>query len=166
MIWCETDYEQDALEKVFGDLAISIRGSRGSQKDTVKVALYRRWRDGERPVLITKGSLFGWGMNWQHCCYTVIMSMGFSWERYFQMIMRFWRFGQLRPVKCWVITAEAEDHIKSTIERKERDNAEMSRQLIEAMAEVQIDGTFVGKDDYHGGKLILPKWWSIMDECT
>jgi hypothetical protein len=45
-------------------------------------------------VLVTKPSICGFGMNWQHCADTGFVGLNDSFEQVYQAIRRFWRFGQ------------------------------------------------------------------------
>lgn len=58
LIWCELNAEQDALKRAFGDLAFSVQGSDSADD---KEAAIRGWLAGERPVMISKPSIMGWG---------------------------------------------------------------------------------------------------------
>src|SRR3546814_20237597 len=54
--------------------------------------------DGSIRVLVSKPSLCGFGMNFQHCADTGFVGLTDSFEQYYQAIRRFWRFGQSKPV--------------------------------------------------------------------
>jgi hypothetical protein len=64
LIWCNLNKEQDALEKAFTGKCVSIRGNTPYDKRLVDE---KAWREGEMPIMISKPSVFGFGMNWQHC---------------------------------------------------------------------------------------------------
>ena len=67
LIWCELNDEQDALEvalRVEGISYVSVRGNTDLDK---RVDYERAWRLGNVQVMISKPSVFGWGLNWQHC---------------------------------------------------------------------------------------------------
>ena len=130
VLWCDSNDEQDALEREFGDLAFSIRGSDSPEE---KERRHEAWLRGERPALISKSSIFGFGMNWQHCATMIFAGRSFSYEAWYQAVRRCWRFGQRRPVTCHLIVAEGEDQIGRVIDRKSADHTRMKRSMAEAM---------------------------------
>jgi hypothetical protein len=130
VVWCDTDYEQDALEKNFGDAAISIRGPMPSHQ---KEYLHEAWLRGDRKILICKPVMFGYGLNWQHCCKMIFCGISFSYENFYQAIRRSWRFGQLRPVQIHVVCADTERAIWAVVERKSGDHEAMKREMVAAM---------------------------------
>ena len=126
IVWCNLNAEQDALETAFGDLALSVRGSDSLDHKESSIAA---WMHGERPVLISKVSIFGFGMNLQHCAKVAFVGLSHSWEAYYQAIRRCWRFGQKRPVDVHVIVSDAELEILRNIDRKEREAAIMTQEM-------------------------------------
>jgi hypothetical protein len=58
-----------------------------------------RWRPR---VLVTKPSIAGFGMNWQHCSDMVFVGLNDSFEQLYQAIRRCWRFGQTQPVNVYM----------------------------------------------------------------
>jgi len=85
-------------------------------------------------VIISKPSIAGWGLNWQHCAHVAFVGLSDSWEAFYQAIRRSWRFGQTREVHCYVITSETEGAVVRNIERKERQAADMMAGLVKEMA--------------------------------
>lgn len=154
VLWCDTNDEQTALEREFGDLAVSITGSMTAEK---KEALHRAWLNGERPVMITKPSIFGWGVNWQHCQTMIFAGRSFSYEAWYQAVRRCWRFGQTLPVDCHLIVAEGEDQIGRVIDRKSADHTKMKRAMAAAMKRAgREDQTRIPYMPTHKGR--LPQW--------
>ncbi len=133
--WVELNDEQDALEDALGERAVSIRGT--TEPDE-KLRLHEQWVRGERPVLITKSSIFGHGMNWQHVAHTVFVGVDHSFERFFQAVRRFWRFRQTRAVHAHLVLSETERDILASLRRKEADAERMVARMTAAMRETQI----------------------------
>lgn len=129
LIWCDTDYEADALVARM-PFAAEVRGSMTPERKEAAIAAFLT---GERPVMISKPSITGYGMNFQHCAKTVFAGRSFSYEAWYQAVRRFWRFGQTRPVDVHLIVAEGEDQIGRVIERKAADHASMKRAMALAM---------------------------------
>lgn len=127
LIWCDLNAEQDRLEELLGDLCFSVRGSTPYD---LKEDYVTRWTNGERPVLISKPSVCGYGMNWQQCNTMIFVGLSDSFEAYYQAVRRCWRFGQKRPVKVYIIISEAEGCVKQNIERKQADAQRMTKELV------------------------------------
>jgi hypothetical protein len=151
VLWCDTNEEQKMLEKEMGDLAISISGEMTADK---KEELHAAWLRGDRPALITKASIFGFGVNWQHCSRMAFVGRTFSYESWYQAVRRCWRFGQKRPVTVHLIVAEGEDQIGRVIDRKAEDHAKMkdamraaSRRNMgrESIVKVPYNPTYTGR---------------------
>lgn len=158
VLWCGLNAEQDALAAAFGDDCASIDG-RTSEAERLR--LYGLWRSGERRVLVTKGAVFGWGMNWQHCARTAFVGMSDSYEAYHQIIRRFWRYGQQRPVQVYVVLSEPEEAIYANVKRKEREFEAMTDELIRHVASFEM--TELGhierpSETEHGQPMVLPRW--------
>jgi SNF2 family DNA or RNA helicase len=90
--------------------------------------------EGRERVIITKASIAGFGLNWQHCARMAFVGLSFSYEAYYQAIRRCWRFGQKRPVHVHVAMADTEKAIFDTIARKSEDHDTMKRAMTLAMS--------------------------------
>lgn len=130
VIWCGLNDEQRALERAFGERAISIHGS---MKPEEKVALLAAWLRRERPILISKPSMLGLGVNMQHAARMVFVGLSDSYEQYYQCIRRCHRYGQTRKVVAHVVLSHAEAEIAENIARKEREANDRTEALVTAM---------------------------------
>jgi len=118
LVWCETDYEADALMAALGSAAVEVRGSDSlAQKEDRLVG----FSEGRIQVLVTKPKIAGFGLNWQHCARVAFVGATFSFESYYQAIRRTWRFGQRRPVHVHVVMAETERPVWAVLDRKRQD---------------------------------------------
>jgi superfamily II DNA helicase RecQ len=133
IVWCELNDEQDALAKELGGDCVSVFGSLSPEE---KVARERRWREEDVPVMLTKCSVFGWGMNWQHCSKMIFLGASHSYEQTYQAVRRCWRFGQTRPVDVFIIRAETEGAIVENFRRKEADAERMAGEMGSRMRDV------------------------------
>lgn len=131
VLWCDLNLEQKALERCFGDNAISIYGSLPIE---VKESRLLDWLTGKRPILITKPSIAGFGINMQHCANMAFVGISHSYEQFYQAIRRCWRFGQKKQVNCHIITSKAERKVLVNIKRKEQQAEEMMTSLIKHMS--------------------------------
>ena len=138
LIYCETNDEQDALETAFGSLAFSVRGSDDPDEKERRILA---WSDGERPVLISKTKIVGFGMNFQHCRNVIFASVNFSYESFYQGIRRVWRFGQGRVVNVHIVISDTEASILNIIQEKSAKHDEMKRRMADAMRGAQSNAT-------------------------
>jgi superfamily II DNA or RNA helicase len=137
LVFCETNEEQDFLEEAFGQMAFSVRGSDDPDEKERRILA---WCDGERPVLISKTKIVGFGMNFQHCRNVLFASVNFSYEAFYQGVRRVWRFGQGRAVNVHVVLADTEASIWAAIGVKSDKHDEMKRRMADAMRSAQTEG--------------------------
>lgn len=129
IVWCDTDYEADALTaRIAG--AIEVRGS---MSDAVKEDRLVGFSEGRVRVLVSKPSIAGFGLNWQHCARMAFVGLSFSYEAFYQAVRRCWRFGQKRPVDVHVAIADTERAIWDVIARKRDDHDAMKSEMVAAM---------------------------------
>jgi len=134
VIWCDTDYEADALTALLPD-AVEVRGSMPADTKERRLVAFG---DGTARVLITKPSIAGFGLNWQHCARMAFVGLSFSYESFYQAVRRCWRFGQTRPVEVHVAMADTEASIWNVISRKSTDHSVMKDAMRAAMAEAHV----------------------------
>lgn len=132
VIWCDTNYEADAIGKAIPH-AVDVRGS---DSESAKELKLKSFSDGEIQTLVTKPSVAGMGMNWQHCHRQIFAGQSFSFELYYQAVRRCWRFGQTKPVKVDIVLADTDQSILSAIGRKEADHELMRSGMASAMKQV------------------------------
>lgn len=129
IIWAETNYETEELRKAIPQ-SFEVRGD---MKPEMKEDLLLRFSD-HGGILITKPSIAGFGLNWQHCARVAFVGLSFSFEQYYQAIRRCWRFGQKRPVQVHVAMSDTEYVIWQAVSRKADDHASMKDEMSDAMA--------------------------------
>lgn len=130
LIWAGLNDEADALERLIPG-AVNVPGT--WDPDT-KAAALLAFADGEIPALITKTSVAGFGMNWQHCARVAFCGLSDSWESYYQAIRRCWRYGQTRPVHVHIVLSELETRIAANVARKERAATQLAADLAAHMS--------------------------------
>lgn len=143
VVWCNLNSESKALTKAI-DGAIEITGS---QKNDIKERLLADFISGDRKKLVTKASITGFGLNLQFCHKTAIVGLSHSFEAFYQLVRRFWRFGQTKPVDVYIITTEAEGPIVNNIKRKERDFQEMMKGVIGITQEITKNNIHYTKNE-------------------
>lgn len=150
VIWCHLNDEQSFLEKMFGDLAFSVHGS---LSDDVKEERLLGFVNGERPILITKSKIAGFGLNFQFC-HNVIIFPSHSYEQYYQAVRRCWRFGQKNPVIVDIITTEGEFKVLKNLKRKAKAADKMFTELTFHMRNA-LD---IKQEEYKIKKVEVPIW--------
>lgn len=150
IIWCDTNYEADALIDRIKD-AIEIRGS---HSEKLKEERLLAFSSGEARILITKPSVAGFGMNWQHCSRQIFAGLSFSFESFYQAVRRCWRFGQTKPVRVDIVLADSESAITSAIARKESDHMLMRSGMAAAMRNASLAQLGIAAD--RGKKIYEP----------
>lgn len=125
VVWCDLNAEGDALTAAI-DGAVQIAGA--DDPDT-KEARLADFAAGRARVLVSKPSICGWGLNWQHSARMAFVGVTDSYEAFYQAIRREWRFGQKRPVNAHVFASKAEGAVVANLRRKEADAAAMADAL-------------------------------------
>lgn len=125
IVWCDLNAEADALCAAIPD-AVEIRGPDDHDLKEQRLADFAA---GRIRVLVTKCSIAGWGVNWQHCARVAFVGVTDSFEAYYQAVRRCWRFGQKREVHVHIFASEAEGSVVSNLRRKEADAQAMADAL-------------------------------------
>lgn len=128
--WCGLNDEAKYLEDRFGSQAVNLHGSLPLER---KVEIIEQFKAGKFPILVTKPSVAGMGLNFQNATMQVFVGLGDSYESYYQAIRRSWRFGQTEPVDVHVVVSELESEIVQNVRRKEADASAMTEQLVRAL---------------------------------
>lgn len=140
LIWCNLNSESsEAVKRIPG--AVEIRGANSRQEKEDRMLGFS---GGEILRLVSKPSICGWGMNWQHCPNVVFLGLSDSYEQFYQAVRRCWRFGQKQKVHCFIVTSSNEGAVTENIKRKERDAANMAEEMVNNMHELN-------KKEIHGG---------------
>jgi hypothetical protein len=157
IVWCDTDYEADALIARIPD-AVEVRGSYPDHKKERNIELFST---GQARVIITKPSVCGHGLNWQHCARMAFVGVSYSFENFYQAARRTWRFGQTRPVRCYVINSEAEQCIWRTVIGKQEAHQQMQSKMSAAMraSQMELVRGIRKVETYNAGeRMALPSW--------
>jgi hypothetical protein len=157
VIWCNYNDEGELLDKLIPD-AVEVAGRHSTDAKEEMLTDFTR---GRVRVLITKPKIGGFGLNWQHCHNTVIFPTD-SWEQWYQMIRRFYRFGQKQAVNVHVVYSTGEAAIVSNLERKEADSHELFEAMAVHMSDLSkqaIRGVMPNITHYNADKAMeLPAW--------
>ena len=146
--WCNLNAEADALARAIPG-AVNLSGS---DNDEAKERKLIDFTEGRIRTLITKPSIAGFGMNWQHCADTGFVGLNDSFEQVYQAIRRFWRFGQTKPVTVHFIAAETEGAVVANLRRKESDAERMQAAMVMHTSSISselIRGMVRDRPDYN-----------------
>lgn len=158
LIWCELNAEGDALESAIAD---SVQVS-GADDDDAKAAKMAGFSSGAHRVLVTKPSIAGFGMNWQHCARVAFVGASYSYEQFYQSVRRCWRFGQKSPVVVHVVTTDVEQGAARALARKQTQHDEMSAAMVGNMRDGMLEnvrGLHRERDKYEATKgMKIPAW--------
>lgn len=156
--WCNLNAESEGLRtSIPGAVEVT-----GSDSDDAKEAKLKAFTAGDIRVLITKPTIAGFGMNWQHCADTGFVGLNDSFEQIYQAERRFWRFGQKKPVNVHFISAETEGAVVANLRRKEADAERMAAAMVEHMADLSAEnvrGMARTRTDYAPAlPMAIPNW--------
>jgi DNA modification methylase len=127
VIWCHTNIEAQLLEKKIKD-SVNVHGSLSLEK---KEDLIENFSNGNIRNMITKPSMCGFGLNWQHVNHVAFVGLSFSFEQRYQAIRRIWRFGQKKEVFENLILSPAEyQQVLNVVSKKEKQHKELERKMI------------------------------------
>jgi len=127
ILWCDLNAESEALHAAIPD-SIEVTGS---QSVETKESLLTQFSEGRARVIVSKSSIAGFGLNWQHCHNVLFVGVTHSFEAWYQAIRRCWRFGQKFPVNCHVVIADSEGAVVANLKRKGRQADEMAQETEE-----------------------------------
>lgn len=129
LLWAGLNSEADRLVQMIPG-AVNVHGSMSPEE---KTELLLAFTDGEITKLISKASVAGHGMNWQHCARVQFVGMDDSFEKTYQAIRRCYRYGQTRRVRTHLVLSELESQIADNVARKEREADAVRDGLVAAM---------------------------------
>ena len=148
IVWCELNDESKLLKECILN-SVEVKGS---DKTDHKEKSIIGFIDGDIEKIVTKPSIYGFGMNLQNCCNMMFVGLSNSFEKYYQAIRRCWRFGQTMPVNVHIVSADSEGSIVDNIKRKQMQHDDMSIKMISHMSGFtlsQLDGYRETSDYYN-----------------
>ncbi len=126
IIWAGLQKEADGLKRILDN----AREVKGGDSHDYKVDAFEDFQDGKYKILITKGKIAGFGMNFQNASNMIFFGLSDSWESYYQCIRREWRYGQKKEVNVYIVISDIEQAIYHNIMRKERVAKIMIKELL------------------------------------
>lgn len=123
--WCHLTAEGNLLEKLISG-SVEVEGE---DSDEFKEESFEAFARGEIKHIISKPTISGYGLNWQHCAHQTFFP-SHSFEQYYQGVRRSWRFGQKQPVRIDIISSEGEADVLKNLQRKEIAAQQMFSQMV------------------------------------
>lgn len=172
LVWVDQNAEDDELRRVMGVVSADAFGRaqksggalpprvsvRGSDTIEAKERALLAFADGSIRVLVTKGSIAGFGLNYQHAARMVDIGVNFSFDSLYQRRRRMWRFGQRRTVHHHIVMAATERDVWNVVTRKAAAHEKMKVEMFAAMrrARERSDASAVVYRPTARGR--LPEW--------
>lgn len=147
--WCHLNSEGDLLAKLIPD----AEQVSGDDSDERKEEIFTAFEAGKIRVLITKPTIAGFGLNFQHCARQTFFP-SHSFEQWYQAVRRSWRFGQKKKVVVDVISSEGEANVLQNLQRKSDAAEKMFERIVALMGrELHIEN-----QNNHTVKQKVPAW--------
>lgn len=118
IIWCNTNDESQRLTRGI-DGAVELTGSMDIKK---KEQILEAFGNGEIGRMVSKSSICGWGLNWQHISNSMSVGQNFSYEQKYQGLKRIHRFGQTKTVRDVIVISPAEQQVYEIVKKKAENN--------------------------------------------
>jgi hypothetical protein len=158
LAWVDTDYEADALFPLIKD-AVEVRGSDSIDAKEEKLVGFTT---GKIRRMVSKPSLAGWGVNWQHCWNESFIGLSYSFEMMYQAIRRCLRFGQTYPVNVYIYSTETEYAINAAVWGKQKMHEAMKSEMAGLVREFQQENLYgvtqLKKREEDAIEMTVPSW--------
>lgn len=152
IIWCLLQEESKAIKN-----AIDCIEVKGQDSPDYKIQMFEDFQDKKYNILLTKGKIAGFGLNFQNANNMIFFGLNDSWELFYQCIRRQWRYGQYKDVNVHIILTNYEIEIYANIKRKDLQAKRLKKGLIEHIKRYE-EGELKMKDvefkeDYQSKKI-------------
>ena len=108
---------------------------------------------GQIKRMIIKPKIGAWGLNWQHCS-NVVVFPSHSFESYYQLVRRCYRFGQDKPVRVSRIISEGERGVVDNLARKQTQATSLFASIVAHMS----DAMHLQSSDFFPSTERIPTW--------
>lgn len=170
LLWCGLNDESKSTADAING-AVEVTGSDKPEHKIESVRWFQRkiGNDGKR-VLVSKGSIFGFGVNLQSCSNMAFIGISDSYEEFYQCVRRCWRFGQSKPVHVWIYLASTETAVLANLKRKQAEADKMADSMVEHMREFnkrEIAGAAVReRNEYATNVRSGKRWTAHLGDCV
>jgi DNA modification methylase len=135
IIWCGLNIEADLVSRAITD-SVNLQGNDSQE---TKTRVIQEFLSGKIRILVTKGKIAGFGMNFQNASSMIFVGLNDSYEMYYQCIRRCWRYGQKRSVYAYVVVTDHEEEIVANVRRKEVEAETLSAKIIQGAREFEME---------------------------
>jgi hypothetical protein len=146
--WCNLNPEGDLIQKLDKSSVQLKGGMKLEQKEEILLAFL----NGQIKKLITKPQLTAWGLNWQHCGHATVFP-NFSYEQWYQLIRRFWRYGRNDLVTIDAVLSDGQKRVLDAILAKTK-KADTQFTMLNA----NINRSFEVKQSQFNQQIQHPSW--------
>lgn len=129
LIWCDLNKESESIKNTVPGI-VEITGADSQEHKEQSILGFA---DGTIKKIVTKPKIAGFGMNLQICNNVIFVGLNYSFESFYQAVRRCWRFGQKNNVNVHVILSQQESSVWDVIQKKQRENEEMSKNMVKHM---------------------------------
>lgn len=153
LCWTVFDAESEILCEELGRRGLT-RGKdfellTGRTGDKERLAILERFRHGQVPSLVSRASMLGYGMNFQHTGSMVFSGFTDSYKHFYQALRRAWRPGQTKKLRVHIpyiheLEGDCWDNILRKSDQHEAAIAEMEAHYIKAL------GSLRGNEEQRG----------------
>lgn len=147
--WTNLNSEADLLNKLIPG-SVNVQGS---DSETRKESSFKSFSEGKTRVMISKPSIAGFGMNWQHCAHMTFFP-SHSYEQFYQSVRRCYRFGQESNVFVDMITTDGQERVLSNLKRK----SEAADQMFDNLVEMMLNEMNIKRLNEYTKKEEMPSW--------
>lgn len=134
LVWCDFNAESEALKAAISD-SVEVQG-KDSPEYKAQMAL--AFAEDRIKALVSKPSIYGFGMNFQNCHEIVFCGISDSYEQFYQAVRRCWRYGQKHDVNVHIILSEAEMNVLENIQKKQNQMDELQSKMVALMHDVTM----------------------------
>ena len=146
--WCNLNNEGDLLDELDSG-AIQVKGSQSiEEKEDILVSFSK----GEIDRLITKAKITSFGLNWQHCNHTTVFPTH-SYESFYQLVRRFYRFGQQKSVTVDRISSNGMQRVLQSLDTKQKQSEELYTELVS-----KVNSSYTEKITPFANQVIKPSF--------
>lgn len=165
IVWCGLNDEGRQLHKAITGSAL-VEGAHSIEVKTERLASFL---SGETRVMVSKSSIFGFGLNLQQCHNMMFLGMDDSYESFYQAIRRCWRFGQKHPVNIQVVLSDIERPILENVLAKQLRSWQMAEQLVGHIQEYEKAELGIGQvqnNGYHTSRTEGESYQMMLGDCV
>ncbi len=134
LVWCDYNIESEGLHSAILD-SVEVKGS-DSPEHKAKTAI--DFANNKIKALVSKPSIYGFGMNFQNCHEIIFCGLSDSYEQFYQAVRRCWRYGQTHAVNVHIIMSEAELNVLDNIKKKQAQMDQLQENMIALMRDVTM----------------------------